>query len=276
VLLFVMSMPAFAENNVNLGALLKTNFSDFYVVPDDESFAKAQKLFAEYFQGKNTEKSVKEWKSLGFSISNYSAGGQDYFIIAEDAEAKKGGGIYAIKNGIKDAPLLVQAPHQDSDLHTGKLLLGIIESGKIDAASWNTISRKNTDMGKAPDSYFAAFTTAFAASFPQGKLIQVHGFTPEKRKEKTAASIIVSSGTKTPNNIATQAKECLAKVDYIKDEALLYPVDTKELGGTKNISAKILREHGNNEFLHIEMNYELRKKWSSNTNLVKDLLECIK
>ena len=107
-------------------------------------------------------------------------------------------------------------------------------------------------------------------------MVQLHGFDATKRTSRTAqqASIIISNGSRFPSRGYRDLAKSLKKSDSL-GAAALYPLDTSELGGTKNRQAAVLRELGSDRFLHIEINGPLRHRLSTEVSLQTELFKMI-
>lgn len=213
---------------------------------------------------------LTDWQSLNLQQVNY----QDYITLQELPNAKQGRGLFAIKTQATKNRLL-QAPHADSDLYTGKITSRLFLEGEFKAAQWNTVKRDISDMAHTPDTYWQAFTQAFARQYPDGKIIQLHGYDQDTRKSEAgeASDMIISAGHKAPPPWLQQTAACLKNA--FPRRVSLYPVDVQELGGTTNVQGQLLRSLNHGGFVHIEMSKALRQELLDNAKTRKLLLSCL-
>ncbi|MGB5684834.1 MAG: hypothetical protein WBM35_03415, partial [Candidatus Electrothrix sp.] len=166
---------------------------------------------------------------------------------------------------------------------TDEIGAAFFEEGNFRCAAFNTAQRWvkhnnqriQQDLAREPSSYFTAFTRAFARYAPQGKFIQLHGFSQKKRKSTAGrkADVILSSGSRDTQQNVRLLSSCLGQALGIT--ALTYPDQVHELGGTRNISGKILRSIDHPGFLHLEMSHPIRKRLHKEILARKKLLQCI-
>lgn len=212
--------------------------------------------------------------------------GQSYILIMEDGEYRAGKGFYIISTEIQSDNVLM-IPHGLHDYHTSDIGMKLMLEGNFAAASFNTVHRYGSrkakggksnevwDMADLFDTYFAAFTRAFVNAFPKGHLLQLHGFSRNKRKspEGKDSDIILSSGTKKTTWPMERFGDCL-KVK-IPGMTRIYPDEVRELGGTENTIGSIMRSSGHSGFLHIEMSLSMRKNIKEEKALRSFFLNCV-
>ena len=174
-------------------------------------------------------------------------------------------GSYLLRSGLHDWVLL-EAPHSDDDLYTGRIVRNLFLRGYFAGAGFNSLSRWSVDrqarygdFARREDTAFAAFAVAFLAEHPGGTVVQIHGFDAEKRGEASFADadIVVSEGTDAPGPRTHAFRDCLDRL--LPGRVLLYPEDTRELGGTRNATGQIVRQ-GGGYFLHLELSLNLRSR----------------
>ena len=148
--------------------------------------------------------------------------------------------------------------------------------------AWNTAPRRLwiepggvADLARRRDSLFVALTRAFATARPQGRLIQIHGFGNGKRNTQAGATAaaIVSSGSDWSTRPVTMIARCLQTV--IEGPVRVYPYEVAELGATKNVQGQILRSHGHDGFVHLELNRPTRERLRSNAAQLARLADCL-
>lgn len=216
-------------------------------------------------QGQNTA----NWQALAIEQVNQTG----FISLQETASAKCGRGFFTLNPQAKNNWLL-QAPHSDSDLYTGKITSRLFLTGAFKAAQWNTVKRDISDLAHAPDTYWLAFTQAFAEQYPDGKIIQLHGFeqTNHITTVATSTDVIVSAGHRSPPDWVKQTAACLKK--NLPQRVSLFPNDVQELGGTTNVQGQLLRSLGHNGFIHIEMSKETRQALLNDADLRNQFMSC--
>lgn len=211
-----------------------------------------------------------DWQNLNLQQVNH----QDFITLAELPTAKQGRGFFAINTGSTKNRLL-QAPHADSDLYTGKIAGRLFEEGEFKAAQWNTVKRDISDLAHTPNTYWQAFTLAFAEQYPDGKIIQIHGYAQDLRKTEAGESsdMILSAGHDAAPLWVQQTAACLKNA--FPKRVSLYPLDVQELGGTTNIQGQLLTSLKHDGFLHIEMSKDMRQELLDKPESRKLLLNCL-
>ena len=114
-----------------------------------------------------------------------------------------------------------------------------------------------------------------AKSLPMGRLIQIHGFDNNKRKSEAgaSASAILSSGSRWVTPHSATVAHCLRKV--IQGPVLIYPIEIRELGATRNLHGKILRRYGHEGFIHVELNRSTRERLRSDPVMRGQFTDCL-
>ncbi|MDX2456921.1 MAG: hypothetical protein QNL87_05385, partial [Gammaproteobacteria bacterium] len=197
---------------------------------------------------------AQAWKELGFSITPVTAGNATWLVLREVPGFCTGQGMYLIRQGVA-ARLLLQVPHGYFDKHTDNIAAGLLQA-PVRAIALNTVPRHymqqgikiDADLAHRTDNLFAALTRAFARVYPAGRLVQLHGFNPAKRKTAAghSAAVIVSAGTAWPTPASTAVAACLQSL--LNNPVRLYPRDVQELGATTNLQGRLLRGLAHNGF----------------------------
>ena len=129
-----------------------------------------------------------------------------YLELSEQRGGQNGLGSYLLRSSLH-AWVLLEAPHSDDDLYTGRIVRNLFLTGYFAGAGFNSLSRWSVDrqarygdFARREDTAFAAFAVAFLAEHPGGTVVQIHGFDAEKRGEASFADadIVVSDGTTRP------------------------------------------------------------------------------
>ncbi len=204
--------------------------------------------------------------------------------ISDPPAEVRGRGFYLLNQGVSDASdVLLQAPHRFKDLDTGEIATELVAAGGFRAAAWNTVPRwapddrsdRSSDVAHLDVSLFNAFTLAFAEAYPDGAVVQLHGYARGHRDTSAGrrAEVIVSSGTRRLQGPARAVYRCL---DSALDAVVLgYGESVFELGATTNRNAAALRRIGFRRFVHVEMVRELRRRVLEEPALQARLRRCL-
>jgi hypothetical protein len=272
VLLLVSGVPARAESLTDLWAAARGKGE--FQKPDREELRTAEKLFKSTLAGKEETAALKRsWKELHWDL-DVSSGDEDVLVLRELAEHRTGRGFYLFRRG-KVPAIALEAPHGTDDLHTGQIALQLFGQGQAAAGAWNSLPRAGADLAHLPDSYFQAFTRAFAETHRSGIVLQLHGFEANKRTSTAGmgADVIASNGTKRPPRWVLGAAKCLR--ENCTEALKVYPTDVAELGGTTNAQSLLLQDLGHDGFLHLEMSLGFRKRLREEGKLREDFLKCL-
>ena len=194
----------------------------------------------------------------------------------------RGRGFYLFRGPASTGGLLM-APHRYADADTGRIGLAMAREGDFSVTAWNTTHRYEagsgdprgiSDFAHRPDSPFTALTRSFARVFPDRAVIQIHGYANGHRKGRVGRSsdVIVSAGGLRPDWLPILGR-CLDAAGM--GTVLTYPDQVSELGGTTNVSGRILRSMGLSSFVHLEMNREVRTRLLDEGELRKDFITCL-
>lgn len=255
---------------------LKRNAGDQYQTPAPAKIAKATELFTQNFQGNFGRKQLATWKTIGFISDSLTRGPHSYAVIEEEPGKRQQAGFFVFRKGVAKAVVL-QAPHRFFDTYTDVIGIQLFEEHPFHAAAWNTTHRNYGDLAHENESYFQAFTKAFATYHPQGYLLQIHSFSKKKRKTARGrmADMIISNGTRYPNAKATKLRSCLDRRLPTRFKIFLYPKDVTELGATTNTQGRLLRALRHDGFLHMEMSKELRLELKGSAKLRQIIWDCL-
>lgn len=247
-----------------------------YLAPGKEEMGRAEALFMRLARGATPAEVAAEAEALEMDIARTGS----LVVVRESAAARRGRGFFVFRREAGPDGLLV--PHGFMDAMTRDIGAKLFEEGSFSAAAWNTVPRAyrrgnervHADLAHLPDSWFNAFARAVARSWPDGRILQLHGFAPSKRKNATAAEadMIISNGTRTPDEALRRSQRCL---NGRLGKVLLYPTDIRELGGTTNAQGITLRAHGYEGFVHIEASRALRQRLKDSAAARAILLECL-
>jgi len=259
VLCFVLLTMSCIENSaVDLQAHISraiTNSS--YRGPSAAEFDLAKELFKRTLSARNVTAELKtNWAKLGFELREVEQCGETFLLLAEPVGREEGRGWYIFRTN-NTGKTAIQAPHARNDVRTGVIGLKFFLAGPCRAYAASTITRHRADVAHLEQTYFQAFTLAFAEVCPTGLVVQLHGFDPHQHKS-IKGDIVASAGTNQPMPWLKELVEQLAKATSLT--VLAYPDDTHQLGATTNAQAKALRSHPHCRFLHLEMTQQLRER----------------
>lgn len=268
--LFIVN--AFAAQMTLENLLLSASKNANYKAPTSTEVKRAETLFRQLFRGDTSNLIKKQWEELGFEILHINENGKDIIVLREIKSKKWGRGFYAFQSKVKAN--LLQATHAFSDEDTGAIVAELFKRFKFSATAWNTAHRKQADVAHLTSSYMLAFSRAFALEMPNYYIIQLHGFSQNKRKTAAArnAHIILSTGSFKPLPFLFQMETCLK--NNVNREVLIFPVDVSELGATTNAIGDMLRAMQNEHFIHIELSREMRTALLQYPQLLEKLNLC--
>ena len=206
---------------------------------------------------------------------------EDKFIVLRDIRHCGGGGEYRLRKGVT-VPLAVTAPHAFHDRGTGELAMEIFVRSRAAVAARNTVARDGSDGCEALDiaregeHLFTQFALGFSDRFPDGLVVQLHGFDGGRRSTSQAeqAAAIVSNGTPAPDPDTFDLADCLSRA-LAPRAVLVYPTETRELGAEDNAQGKALREAGGARFAHIELSAALRETMTRDEPLLDSFAACL-
>ncbi len=257
-----------------------------FVVPSPQQLEQASDLFERTLRGETLATLGVDWQQLGFKLDSYTVDHAQWWILQDIR--KQGGGFYVFRHDGRHNPwpVALQAPHSFHDLRTRELALLLMQQGGFVAAAWNTVHRYGggehsgqhapADVAHTDNSYFQAFTRAFARRYPHGAILQLHGFVQQKRKteEGRSADMVLSTGSMSVTSSLLQLNQCFRQ-QFI-GVSRLFPMDIHELGATTNRNASMLRAMDFTGFVHVEMSAPLRKKLVEVKFLRERMLSCIR
>lgn len=244
-----------------------------YTAPSRSEVERAEELFALTLANPENLELPSLWKQLGVAVKRVEENGS-WLALVEEEGARRGRGLYLLRLG-GGAPVAIQAPHSRSDKGTGDLAEKLLLEGGLAAGAWNTRPRAEGDLSAVDRSYLAAFSRAFVRHLPEGRIVQLHGFSPDKRASQAArrAGGILSDGTRHPSPSLRQVASCLEPP--LAGGVILYGAGGTELGGTRNRIGRLLREDGFDGFIHLELSPRARNRLLQEGDRRSDLLGCL-
>ena len=233
---------------------------------------------SENARGYFAQEALQERDAAKLGLTRSEEGGS---IVLRDTRYCGGGGEYRLRKGAA-VPLGVTAPHAFHDRGTGELAMQIFARSRAAVAARNTVARDGSDGCEALDvaresqHLFTQFALGFSDRFPDGLIVQLHGFDGARRSTSRAeeASAIVSNGSPSPGPDTLDLADCLSRT-LAPRAVLLYPAEANELGGEGNAQGKALREAGGARFAHIELAADLREAMLSDETLLKTFVACL-
>lgn len=276
----VMAGGAAAAIVAGAAALLFPKFSGVQETAqaDEAEFRQAREAFADYIGGDAA--AAEDLAALGLKQSELPE--VEQITLFSEKTRCAGKGIYWLKDD-GGQPLAITAPHRGSDRHTGELAAMLFLETGAKAAAWNSAPRNPTmdcpnalDLAREEIHPFTAFSLAFAETYPNGRLVQLHGFEGAKRDSDIArdAAMIVSNGTENPGDAVLALADCLS-IAFAPRKTLVYPIATNELGALTNAQGQALRENGFDGFIHLEIAADLRAGMTQDDALRSRLAECL-
>lgn len=253
-----------------------------YCAPSAEEHRQAEALFHQLLTGEPVHTLEPTWRHLGFTLRTVEDGATRFLALVEAEGDVCGRGAYLFRRGAA-LPVALQAPHSFKDLHTRDIVRSLVAEHPVAAAAWSTVPRHfqrrgqtiNADVAHLDSSYFQAFSRAFAAYYPQGYVIQVHGFAQHKRRTTAGAQadVILSSGSDQPSQTLLAIGQCLKPL--LSGVVSIYPIDVQELGARTNTIGHAMRQMGHTGFIHLELSRQLRRRWRTHATLRQPLLHCL-
>jgi hypothetical protein len=255
--------------------------NDSYQTPTDDELAAAERLFELLLcNGSSSEEIASACKVLSFETITTKVGDQEITIAREQPGARRGWGIYAFRRS-EVSSVALQAPHSESDKTTGDLVETMFIEGRCRAVAWNTVHRDTAtgepgqvaDLCRLERSVMEAFSRAFATAHRDGILIQVHGFHSGSRTQadQGAPDVILSNSTRKASDVVVVAARSIEPL--FEGPTLVFPRDTDDLGGTRNIHGKLFRRSGHKGFVHVELSMRARRALGESAALRRKFLD---
>lgn len=248
--------------------------AEHYLAATPEQLQQAQQELAQLLKHGLDEHSEADWQALGFRVQKLELAGLNFYALSEHSSSLGGKGAYLFP---ADRPIrtVIQAPHRFYDRFSGDLVLQLVLSQPGLAGMWNTASRRQIDLGQTKNSFFASFTAQLMRQSGQLRVLQMHGFDPDKRTSMAGrrAELILSAGATAPERSHYQAVACLRREVF--KSTLLYPDDVKELGGTLNFVNALRRSHPETVFFHLEISAASRQTLRGNDAQLRQLYQCL-
>lgn len=266
--------PLSASTQKELRKLFKESIGGSRVrLPDAESIESFRQLMNTTLQSDQITTELSDrWKQAGWNVTTLND--SNVAVIQESTGNRHGRGLYIVRLKSR-SNIVLQAPHRFFDAKTGVIARLIFERHDVRAVGINTAHRKELDLAHCDRHYFNAFTKATIKAIDNTLIFQLHGFTNEKKTNaRKTASMIVSDTTRFPSRLARHIATDF-KSTFGEDHSLLYGVETRWLGGTKNEQAETAHNLGSIGFIHLEMNAEFRNRLANSAKTRKRFFECM-
>lgn len=212
----------------------------------------------------------------GFRLESIDA---QHVAILEEPDLRRGACAVVLR--LQSArPLAIEAPHSFFDEGTLAVALDLFTTSHARMLLVNTVHRYRSskkdqgatsesdddreraplsDVAHAPASFFLAAHEAFLESIPSGVVVQIHGFSDSSIEGADA----VISAARTASSVEPIAQQLQRQLQL---RVLVYPKDTRKLGGTTNVQAKLSRRMGQ-RFIHLELSRSLRQRLAKDGEL---------
>jgi hypothetical protein len=223
------------------------------------------------------EKAVALARRAEFLLEERAApDGGALWVLRELPARRRGAGTYVLRTGPATQDV-VQAPHAYFDLGTGALGAALFtcapEARRPRFFATNSAHRYGSRPGEKPgegdhpadvahnsNHLFQWVTDLLAQRLPRLRVIQLHGF-GRVRADHDLVHAVVSAGKQEPSDGARRAALRLTPV--LGSGVRLFPEQTQQLGGTRNVQARLLQSYPSATFVHLELSAHARKSLSS-------------
>jgi len=251
-------------------------------MPTHGELAEAQLLFELLLAGKKDTKAFKELlESLHMEMVPLAHKRGKLTIIREQEDRKTGRGLY-IYCDAATAPVYLMAPHSFTDILTGRIALKLAKLGGFSLTALNTEKRTrldgdiklNQDMAHLTRTYFTSLSHAIVKQTDSPRVVQLHGYGQGHRKtpEGRETEIIVSSGQRVLLPAARTVSDCLSNdISFI---TRTYPDGVDELGGTTNVTGRIMRKARQDGFIHVELSRTVRTRLNKDSETLQRFNRC--
>lgn len=219
---------------------------------------------------------------LGFSLQLVEINSKPYVSVFEPEKDCTGKGFYLV-NLVGKKPILLEAPHRFFDLKTADITFAMIRDDGFIAAAFGSAHRYcryegkvlNADVAHNKKSYMLTFTQAFLRNYPHGMIVQIHGFDKAKRYTDIAATadFVLSGGNHSISFEMENLSHCLKT--KVSKATFLFPVHVHELGATTNTIGQWVNKRHKDQFIHVEISRDMRRKLAANKSVLKQFSECI-
>ena len=251
-----------------LQSWLQAGRTDRYRAPSPAESAALATAFAHGLRGAGAH----DWHALGHEV--LAAG--DEHAVREAAPRERGWGGYVFRTGAA-RPLVVQAPHSESDRGTGDIAFVLYRQSNARMLALNSAHRSldAADQANVPGAPFALLGRESAHPEIDALVVQLHGFgvATATRYGLSGQSVVVSNGTRSPDPALQLLAGCLVRAGF---DARLFPVEAPYPGGTRNAVRAAMGDAGSaGRFVHLELGEELRADLVRDADRLRSLAACL-
>lgn len=242
------------DRGSELERFMRRGYSASYRAPDAQERARLAAGFANGFTGTPAPQDATSWQLLDYADARIDGSR----AVHETTPARRGWGAYAFRDG-GGRPLVLQAPHSESDIGTARIAIGLYTHALGRAVALNSAHRSlpDADQASAGDTPFLLFTREALRVGPDTLVVQLHGFgdATARRHGLEGDSIVASNGTRDPDPSLRAFAACAVDAGI---DVRVFPEDATYPGGTRNAVGQLVRQHPHARFMHLEMGAALR------------------
>ena len=223
------------------------------LAPDEQ--ATASRFFSELVRTAAAGTLPRDLETRAAALGLDVEQGEGFVLLRPSGGAADG--IYIVRIGEVDDPVVLQTPHSWFDLKTGRLGCLLFEEGVGQVLMMNSGQRygvegANADLADRSDTLFQAFTLGAAEALDQPLVVQLHGF--GKKRTRAVAVLSPGSALHDPDVLASSRGELdeLLRGKAVSGEAV------PKLAGRHNAQGIALSSRA--RFLHLELSSKSRKQ----------------
>ncbi|NLE81235.1 MAG: hypothetical protein GX610_16965 [Rhodococcus sp.] len=211
------------------------------------------------------------------TVSDRAAGSgadADMSALVEGGDPTAGNGLYVVRNNPDvHSPMIVQIPHPVADQYTERMGTELFATTDARlfmlAGAHRRAGDDSADVAHRSDTTFAAVNDAVVQKGMT--VVQIHGFSSEKHDDY--GDIVLSSTVSEPSPAVRRLDEALN--DHGFDTCTYDGDKCKDLAATTNVQAIAARARGA-DFIHIEVDRDIRKDESERRELVRVITESLR
>ena len=246
---------------------LQAGYSARYRPPTSAETAMLADAFARGLRGE----SPGDLRLLGYEAER---SGVEH-ALREAAPRARGWGAYVVRLG-PARPLVVQAPHAESDRRTGEIAFVLYRAAQARMLALNSAHRSHPggDQANAGGAPFAVLAREAVRASPDTLVVQVHGYGARTaaRHGLDARTVVVSNGTRSPDGALRGVAACLVEAGF---DARLFPEEAPYPGGTRNAVRAAMADAGGGRFVHLELGEVLRAELARDPARTVALAACL-
>ncbi|MFD4367961.1 hypothetical protein [Rhodococcus sp. NPDC058521] len=194
--------------------------------------------------------------------------------LVERGNPTAGNGLYVVRdNRDVTSPLVVQIPHPVADKYSERMGTQLFSESNARLFMMAGAHRKagddSADVAHRSDTTFAAVNDAVVQKGMT--VVQIHGFSSDNHDE--FGDVVLSSTVDEPSPAVRQLENDLEDNGF--DTCTYDGEKCKALAATTNVQAIAARERGA-DFIHIEVNQNIRKDKSDRRELMRVITESLR